>query len=349
MKDIFLSAIIIAKNEEKNIERCLKSINPVVDEIVLVDTGSSDNTKKIAAFYTENIFDFEWNDNFSDARNFAISKANGKILFSIDADEAVSEKDYEKFETLKKYPINDIWGITLPVRIYTKNPIDYNYHKCKGEYPEFENNYFGYVELRRTLIFPKNKLIKFNHIIHESVEKSISENNGPIHNENITIHNFGYDKHNPSEKEKFYEKLLFKELNENPNNFKVHFDLGLHFFEKKDYQKSLDFLMKSYELSNKKKGLIAYYLASNYFLVGKIDESEELLKNLLHLNQPGVYYYLSRISLIKGEKNKSLEIARKAIRIFGENPFLIRNLADIYKAIGNKKLAKHYESKLKGN
>ena len=64
-----ISVCIIAKNEEKNIERCLSSLTPYGFEIVLVDTGSNDKTKELAANYTNCIYDFKWNDDFSTARN----------------------------------------------------------------------------------------------------------------------------------------------------------------------------------------------------------------------------------------------------------------------------------------
>ena len=69
------SLCMIVKNEEKVLERCLKSLAPYMDEIIIADTGSSDATKKIAQKYTDKVYDFEWTGNFSDARNFVASKA----------------------------------------------------------------------------------------------------------------------------------------------------------------------------------------------------------------------------------------------------------------------------------
>ena len=66
---------MIVKNEEKLLARCLDSVAGLMDEIIIVDTGSSDKTKEIAARYTDKIYDFEWIDDFSAARNFAFSKA----------------------------------------------------------------------------------------------------------------------------------------------------------------------------------------------------------------------------------------------------------------------------------
>ena len=84
---ILLSACMIVKNEEKNIERCLKSIRKLVDEIVVVDTGSTDDTLKIAKRYEARIYHHPWSDNFSLHRNQAMDHAKGKWLMVIDADE----------------------------------------------------------------------------------------------------------------------------------------------------------------------------------------------------------------------------------------------------------------------
>ena len=72
---ITISLCMIVKNEEKVLARCLDSLEGLMDEIIIVDTGSTDRTKEIAAGYTDKIYDFEWVDDFSAARNFSFSKA----------------------------------------------------------------------------------------------------------------------------------------------------------------------------------------------------------------------------------------------------------------------------------
>ena len=88
-----LSVCIITKNEEHNLARCLKSFQNTGFELVVVDTGSTDQTKKIAAEYTENIYDFPWCDDFSAAKNFAVSKAAHPYVMVIDSDEYLQQID----------------------------------------------------------------------------------------------------------------------------------------------------------------------------------------------------------------------------------------------------------------
>ena len=126
---ITISLCMIVKNEEKVLARCLDSIADLVDEIIVVDTGSTDRTKEIAAGYTDKIYDFEWVQDFSAARNFAFSKAGMEYIYSADADEVLDEENREAFRILKEtlLPEVDI------VQMYYGNQLTfgtiYNYDK----------------------------------------------------------------------------------------------------------------------------------------------------------------------------------------------------------------------------
>ena len=99
---ITISLCMIVKNEERILRRCLDSVADLVDEIIIVDTGSRDEPKKIAAGYTEFVYDFEWVDDFSAARNFAFSKATQEYIYSADADEVLDEANRQRFRRLKE-------------------------------------------------------------------------------------------------------------------------------------------------------------------------------------------------------------------------------------------------------
>ncbi len=98
---ITISLCMIVKNEEAVLARCLDTVADLVDEIIIVDTGSTDKTKAIAARYTDKIYDFKWVDDFSKARNFAFSKATKGYIYSADADEVLNEENRERFRVLK--------------------------------------------------------------------------------------------------------------------------------------------------------------------------------------------------------------------------------------------------------
>lgn len=99
---ITISLCMIVKNEEKILARCLDSVAELCDEVIIVDTGSTDATREIARRYTEHVYDFEWIDDFSAARNFAFSKATGEYIYSADADEVLDEENRRRFRLLKE-------------------------------------------------------------------------------------------------------------------------------------------------------------------------------------------------------------------------------------------------------
>ena len=101
-RGVTVSLCMIVKNEEKVLERCLDSLKDLVEEIIIADTGSRDATREIALKYTDKVYDFEWVNDFSKARNFVFSKASCDYIYSADADEYLDEENRKRFARLKK-------------------------------------------------------------------------------------------------------------------------------------------------------------------------------------------------------------------------------------------------------
>lgn len=99
---ITISLCMIVRDEEETLARCLDTVKDIVDEIIIVDTGSVDKTKDIARKYTSNIYDFKWIDDFSAARNFSFSKATKEYMLWLDADDVLMEEDRNKLKYLKE-------------------------------------------------------------------------------------------------------------------------------------------------------------------------------------------------------------------------------------------------------
>lgn len=83
---------MIVKNEERYISRCLSSVQDIADEIVIADTGSQDNTKDICKSFQARVFDFEWENDFAKARNYALQHAEGDWILVLDADEELDQE-----------------------------------------------------------------------------------------------------------------------------------------------------------------------------------------------------------------------------------------------------------------
>lgn len=126
---ITISTCMIVKNEEQLLSRCLDCVKAFSDEIIIVDTGSTDRTKAIAAQYTEHIFDFPWINDFAAARNFSFSKATMEYIYVADADEMIDEANIRQIQDLKKVLLPEI----DIVQMYYTNQLEfgttYNYDK----------------------------------------------------------------------------------------------------------------------------------------------------------------------------------------------------------------------------
>ncbi len=124
---ITISLCMIVKNEERILARCLDSVVGLVEEIIIVDTGSTDSTKSIAARYTDKIYDFVWVDDFSAARNFAFSKATMEYVYTADADEVISEENRERFLQLKQLLLPEIEIVQMKYGNQLSHGTVYNY------------------------------------------------------------------------------------------------------------------------------------------------------------------------------------------------------------------------------
>lgn len=110
---ITISLCMIVRNEEKSLGRCLDGVKDIADEIIIVDTGSTDNTKEVAESYGAKIYDFEWIQDFGAARNYSFSKANSEYILWLDADDTIEEKDRELFKQLKATLSPDYQSVSM--------------------------------------------------------------------------------------------------------------------------------------------------------------------------------------------------------------------------------------------
>lgn len=128
---ITISLCMIVKNEEKVLKRCLSSVCDLVDEIIIVDTGSTDKTKDIAHEFTDKVYDFKWINDFSKARNYSFSKATMDYILWLDADDVILPSDKEKFLELKNN-INssiDIVMMKYNVGFDEKGNVNFSYYR----------------------------------------------------------------------------------------------------------------------------------------------------------------------------------------------------------------------------
>lgn len=126
---ITISLCMIVKNESGVLARCLSSYQAVMDEIIVIDTGSTDNTKEIARQFTDLVYDFAWTGSFSDARNYSFSKATKEYIFCADADEVLDAPNRERFFLLKQALLPEIDIVQMYYANQFSNNTIYNFDK----------------------------------------------------------------------------------------------------------------------------------------------------------------------------------------------------------------------------
>ena len=161
---------MIVKDEESYLQKCLEAARPFVDEIIIVDTGSKDKTKEIAKRYDARIFDFAWVDDFSEARNFSLSKATSDWILVLDADEIVRPADLRRMIDL--ISMKDYDASTLRAINYTNDKLQYGFHRLMEQKPEY-HGFLGYIPHNAVRLFKNKKKVSYQNPVHESVDASI--------------------------------------------------------------------------------------------------------------------------------------------------------------------------------
>lgn len=214
-----LSLVMIVKNEERHLSRCLQSAKDIVDEMVIVDTGSTDRTKEIAYAFGARVFDFEWISDFSAARNYAIEKSTSDWNLVLDADEYIMNDCGSKIRTFIE-----------------KNERVIGRIKRIDEFIQDGEKRYAQSYLSRLL--PKG--VKYVGRVHEQVESDL-----PRENLDIEVYHDGYVYTDKTDRN---IKLLLLELERDPLNDYVLYQIGKQYKLRQQLRKAELYFEKSYYL-----------------------------------------------------------------------------------------------------
>lgn len=226
----FLSLCMIVKNEEKVLQRCLDSVYGIVDEIVIVDTGSTDSTKEIALKYTDKVYDFEWTNSFAEARNFAQQHATGEWILVLDADEYVDGTNLQEMKQVLKQSNNGV------------EAYDVNIYNFMGAYGE------RVLQHCHTRIYRNLSYLRYDRSIHEQL---INTNGEYIQAKQgiLTVYHTGYMRHVVTEKQKHDRNavLIEREMQEGASVAFDYFNLGNEYLSKGEVEQALQSFIQAYQ------------------------------------------------------------------------------------------------------
>ncbi len=333
MKNVKISLCMIVKNEESCLNRCLKSVKNFADEIIIVDTGSTDNTKQIAKKYTNKIYDFAWINDFSAARNYAFSKASGKYIMWLDADDYISPDNLAKLMALKR---------TLD------NSTDVYMLKYEISFNEQGNSTFTYYRER---IVKNNGTFLWQGAVHEVITP-----HGKIKYVDIAIKHLKVERANSKRNLKIYQSLLKCGKTFSPRE-QYYYSRELYY--NKQHKKTITELNKFLKMENAwiedKLGALEIKAMCELYL-NKKDKALSTLFKSFSIDAPRANF-LCLIGDILLQQNKFNECifwyknALKSPKNYNSGAFINEDYYGIYPALqlclayyklGNLKLSKQY-------
>jgi glycosyltransferase involved in cell wall biosynthesis len=184
-----VSLCMVVKNEKDHLARCLRSAKLFVDEIIIADTGSTDETKEIARIFGAQVFDVAWEDDFSKARNHSLSKAAGDWVLVLDADEVLSPADQRAFKSLLDDARTQPAAFSIQTRNYSNKANTVGFTLNRSECAEERGS--GWYPSEKVRLFPNDPRIRFSYPVHELVEPSLQRIGLPIRGCPVAVHHYG--------------------------------------------------------------------------------------------------------------------------------------------------------------
>ncbi|MCS6850303.1 MAG: glycosyltransferase [Gemmataceae bacterium] len=226
-----VSLCMIVKNEEADLPGCLASAADLVDEIIVVDTGSTDRTKEIAASFGAKVYDFEWCDSFAAARNESIRHATGDWIFWLDADDRLDEPTREKLRRIFANLQDEIAAYMM---------------KCLCN-PDPSSGRSA-ILLGHARLFRNHPNVRWKYRVHEQIMPAVERMGGRVHWTDVIIHHSGYqDAVIYRQKQERNLRLLMLDLKDNPNDAFVLFYIGWIYLNLQKPVEALPYLKASLE------------------------------------------------------------------------------------------------------
>jgi len=294
-----LSVCMIVRDEEQMLPRCLNSLEKIADELIIVDTGSKDTTISRAKDFGAKIYELEWCDDFSAARNEAIKHATGEWILQMDADEELLPESEKLLRKMMRNP----WALLY--MIYIDNG------------PTYSERFF-----KSARLFRNHPQIKYSRAYHETIRQSAdnilaSEAGWKIvYEPKLVLRHYGYETSEIKERGKLDRELRILEshMQDNPDDQSMAIRLAEVYKHTGQYDKALGICKKALE-ANPDYAAAYHILGTVYFEQGNLDGAIVQYAKALTIdtNQPWVHYHLGAAYRDKGNTDKAIDEFNKAL------------------------------------
>jgi glycosyltransferase involved in cell wall biosynthesis/SAM-dependent methyltransferase len=223
-----ISLCMIAKNEADNLPACLQSVRDLVDEVVVVDTGSSDRTREVAAGLGAKVVEFSWCDDFAAARNESLRHATGDWVFLMDGDERLDEENRQRFRALRQALPEE--NVAFVMR--QSSPLEPGLH--------------GAAHVDQVRLFRRHPQVRWRYRIHEQILGPLREVGAEVRPTDIVIHHEGFA--DPAIQDSKVERnlrLLQLAAQEQPEDSFILYNLGAVYLTRDRAAEALDYLRRS--------------------------------------------------------------------------------------------------------
>ena len=342
MSKVPITVCIIAKNEEKHIEACLKHLLPFGFEIIVADTGSTDRTKELAQKYADKVLDFEWIDDFSAARNYCASYASNNWILSLDCDEYVNEINMGILRILmQKFP-KSAGVIRLKNLVYMQNGED---GYGTDDVTRFYNkNYYEYVGA-----------------IHEQVTiKELSKRKEKLQcflmPMEVIHHGYALTPEEMAVKQARNLELLYKQLENGEQDPYIYFQIGQSEYILDHYDTAIEYYEKAMEQEPSTEFIYVQVmitsLAKAYVKVHRLQDAAKLMDKYAAECKTAKYCFThASVLLDNNQYLKALMLYVKTttmpdVDTLGENLMhCYEHIIDLYRSMGDQKMAEVFRDK----
>lgn len=217
---------MINRNQEQLLERCLSHHRPLIDEVIIVDTGSTDDSIAVAQKHGALVLHDPWQDDFARPRNIGIERATSDWILILDPDELIATKDFQRIQHLTTLLLYAAFQLTT--RNYASKPHNSQYTPNPRDCPE-AGQYPGFHPSTKTRFFQRRYNLRFQKCWHELLDYDLVEKGLPRAKSGIPIHHYPgeHAQKSPREKQEFYLRMGEKKLRENPNDAQAWWELSV--------------------------------------------------------------------------------------------------------------------------